>query len=381
MESIIQHVVLVNNDQTTFGEYDNLDFVLEFDNRSLMTDTIRFECDLQVFTDDGTSRVLTNNDIYLDPKAGGHSIISSINTTFGNVGNIENLSDYNRLVKMRSEATETNDDMLNSGPVSELRAPDKSIQILQCAPKTPKILGGGGDGVTALSTGQAVSDPDMSLKLQFCLNQVVGNNTRISYSTSGSIRIGIILERNLGVLCGEDVTQTSQYNITNPRLRFMSAPDQAPQSVQLNCALSIKQSLESAFNNLSCNVPAVCFAVSMSFLQSDYEYVVNRNNLQLTQPPDVAQVSYIFNDATNKYVTYQIKDKVEMLTRGLESLGRKGSNSLNLTTLASNHGYLLGLNWGSAVSLANQKFNIQLSTGINYDNYIMFSYFHSIVSV
>tara|TARA_R110001606_G_scaffold86994_3_gene196558 strand:+ start:4877 stop:6025 length:1149 start_codon:yes stop_codon:yes gene_type:complete len=382
MEQILQHVALPNNDLGIFKEYDNIDFTLEFDNRTLMCEELRFECDIQVYEDAGTTRTVSGKDIYLDPKVGGHSIISSINTTLSNIGNIENLTDYNRLVKMKSDAVHTYDDMMNSDKVCELKAPDSSIQALQLCQLTPKIFGGGGPGKSAQSVLGAVDDPDMSLKLQFCLNQVVvGSNKRISYSTSGAVRIRIILERNLGVLCGSDVVDASIYTITNPRIRFMTAPDQSPLPVQLNCALSLKQSLETAFNNLSCNVPAVCHAVSLSFLQSQYEYVVNRNNLQLAQPPGVSQVSYLFNDATNKYVTYQIKNQVEMISRGLESLNTQGSNSLNLTRLSSNKGYLLGLEWNSDVSLANQKFNIQLSTDINFDNYVMFSYFHSIVSV
>ena len=382
MESIIQHVALPNNDTGTWGEYDNIDFVLEYDNRSLITNSIRFECDLQVYSDAGTTRVLAAQDIHLDPKAGGHALIQSINTSLSSVGNIENLADYNRLVKMRAEAIHTNDDMMNASKVCELRAPDKSIQTLQCCEKCPKILGGGGDGKNSQAVNNAVSDPDMSLKLEFCLNNVKeGSATRIPYSKSGAVRIGIILERNLGVLVGRDAIATSQYNITNPRIRFMTGPDQAGVPVILQTAMSIKQSLDTAFNNLSCNVPAVSDAVSISFLKSSDEFSVNMNNLRLDQPPAVSQVAYMFNDAQNKLVTYQIKHQVEMLSYALESLKSKGSNSLGLTRLSANNGYLLGLNWGSAVSLANQKFNIQLSTGITADSYIMFSFFHSEVQV
>ena len=382
MEQIIQHIALPNNDISTWSEYSNIDFTLEFDNRSLMCEEIRFEYDIQIYEDAGVTRTVAGKDIFLDPECGGHSIISSINTTLSNIGNVENLSDYARLVKMKSSATHTCDDMMNSDKVCELRSPNKSIQALQCCQMCPKILGGGGLGKSSLAVNGAVTDPDVSLKLQFCLNQLTeGSNKRISYSTSGAVRIGIILERNLGVLCGSDVITTSQYTITNPRIRFLTAPDQAPQPVTMNCALSIKQSLESAFNNLSCNVPAVAHAVSLSFLQSDHEYTVNRNNLQLSQPPNVSQIAFLFNDSTNKYVTYQIKNKVEMLSRGLESLDTEGSNSLNLTKLSSNKGFILGLHWNEDVSLANQKFNIQLNTGININNYIMFSFFHSVVSV
>ncbi len=382
MESILQHVALPNNDTGTWGEYDNIDFVLEYDNRSLITNTVRFECDLQVFEDDGTTRTVAAKDIHLDPKAGGHAIIQSINTSLGNIGNIENLSDYNRLVKMKAEADHTNDDMMNASKVCELRAPDKSIQVLQCCEKCPKILGGGGDGKAAQAINNVVADPDMSLKLEFCLNKVKeGSPARIPYSKSGAVRIGIILERNLGVLVGRDVGATSQYNITNPRIRFMTGPDQAPEPVVLETALSIKQSLDTAFNNLSCNVPAVSDAVSISFLKSSDEYVVNLNNLRLDQPPNVSQVAYMFNDAQNKLVTYQIKHQVEMLSRALESLKSQGSNSLGLTRLSANNGYLLGLNWGNAVSLANQKFNIQLTTGITSESYVMFSYFHGQVEI
>tara|TARA_R110000737_G_scaffold41147_8_gene61715 strand:+ start:1209 stop:2363 length:1155 start_codon:yes stop_codon:yes gene_type:complete len=380
MDNIIHHEVLPDNNVGTWNEYNNIDFTLDFDNRSLIANSIRFECDVQVFSNKSTdTRVSTTDDVHLDPLIGGHAFIQSAVTTFGSgnfAGVRENLVEYNRLVKMRAVAQNVPDDMNNSIFVSELRAPNKSIGQLQLLQKVPKVFGSTAEIV--VGEAPSMSDPDVSIKPLISLNQV-SDNMNISYDQTGTIRIGFILERNAGVLNGSTVTSGWSYELTNCRLTYRSTTTQQVQPFTMHTSLCLKSSLTSTFNNVSSRVPAVSDAVSVSFLQQSKEYDVNSMNTQLEEPPQISNLGYLFNDSSNKFITFQLKDKSEMIKRGLESLDSMGSNSMQLSNLSANESFIVGLKWNQPVDLSNTKFNIQINSGISNNNsYIMYQYFHSV---
>ena len=90
------------------------------------------------------------------------------------MGVVENLVEYPRLVKMKSDAQNVDDDMLNSSKVCELRAPDKSITQTQLLEKIPKVFG---SSATILPTAAPSKvDPDFSIKPMMVLNNVTSSN-------------------------------------------------------------------------------------------------------------------------------------------------------------------------------------------------------------
>ena len=165
----------------------------------------------------------------------------------------------------------------------------------------------------------------------------------------------------------------------------MSVNDDGKQSpVFLQTKLSIKQTVGSNFVNLATKVPAVCNSVSCSFLKQSNENQPQPNTLQLEKLPGVKQVSFMFNDTTNEYISFLIKNQVELLDRYLGSFMDTGSNNTSLTKLKANKSYGIGLDFGKGkyISLANQKFNIQIQSNVSStDPYVMFCYFHSILKV
>mgnify|MGYP003649988897 CR=1 FL=1 len=389
MEQLLTHRVNPSNNKGTWYEQDTIDYVLDFDNRALIGNTVRFEAKIQVYTNISTpTRSVNTAGIYLDPLVGGHSVIQNINTSTAQSGLLENLSEYNRLVKMRTVARKTHDDVMNAADVCELKSPHYNIGTAMTCQKSIKMLGGGGAGKDALATDAAgtLVDPDFSIKLNFCLNQVgdgtTNPNIRISYTQTGSIRISLILERFTSVLNGRFVTNDAGYTLTEPVIKFMSAPDQASQKISMRSSLCLKSQIASNFNNVSSNVPAVCDSMSISFIKQDQEQTVTYNNLQLMRPPNVQEISYLFNDAENKFISFQIKDDIEMIARGLESLRSRKSTALNVASISGDKTYLLGLNWGQMLDLSKQKFNVQLKTNIGAGTpYSMFQFFHSVISI
>tara|TARA_R110001592_G_scaffold323982_1_gene603427 strand:+ start:199 stop:1350 length:1152 start_codon:yes stop_codon:yes gene_type:complete len=383
MENVIYHQVEAENVKTSYKEYDQIDYIIGFEGRSLMLNSIRLEGNIKV-TNDGTATITDADDCSMDCKIGAHSVISSCVTQFQSKGVIENITDYPRLVKTKTECDKIENDMLNSNYTCELRSPHQTISNLMIRPVVPVTYGGTAGGKMEQAVlGLQDSLPSFSIKPRICLNNASGN-TRLSDEQSGAVKLTFTLERNMGVLHGRNLIagNTYQYELSNLRVCYMSSPPQKPQEVSMRCSVGLKSSINSAFSNTSSKVPAVCDSVSVSFLRQDHEYNGNFVNTALEEPPHISKINYLFNDATNQYVSFEIKDRADMLKRGLDSVIGGSSNSAQLQKLSSNKGFILGLNWGAMVNLANQKFNIQLQTDIdNLEPYIMYMFFHSVFKI
>ncbi len=382
MENVIYHQVQAENQKQFWKENDTIDFILSFENRSLVCNSVRFEGNIRVSSAVADTPLTSAEDVYLDNKIGIHSVIQSSVVQFQNQGVVENLTEMPRFVKQNTEGTKSDNDMNSSDMVSELRSGDKAITKLQIQPQVPKDYGGASGGHITSVPSQYITDPSFSIKPQFCLNKVMGNNINLTYTQSGAIKVSLTLEKNLGVLFGRDVDTNYNYILKNCKMCFMSVPMGKPQPLTMMNTLCLKNSLTSAFSNTSSKVPAICNSVSCSFMRQSHEYSTDFCNTALEQPPNIKSMSYLFNDATNKFISFQIEDRVELYTRGLESLNGNGVNSVNLTKLSANKSCIVGINWEQYIDLSNQKFNIQVNSDINnVESYILFMYFHSVIKV
>ena len=142
-------------------------------------------------------------------------------------------------------------------------------------------------------------------------------------------------------------------------------------------------SIESGFANVGVKVPAVCNSVSISFQLQNEENTAQNNNLQLQSVPNLTELQYLFNDSTNSLVSYLLRDYEEVVSRGIESMFSTGRNSLGIQQLANNEGFVAGLFFDDFIDLRNQKFNVQITSGISggASNMLMYMYFHSILSI
>jgi hypothetical protein len=106
------------------------------------------------------------------------------------------------------------------------------------------------------------------------------------------------------------------------------------------------------------------------------------NNFETEKLPNVQQLQFLFNDSQSQYITYQIDDQQELLERYLNSFSSDGNNSLSLVDLRADKGWGIGLSFSEFIDLSQQKFNIQLTSGVESTNqYIMYMYFHSLLTV
>ena len=372
MSNFTYHSVQPENLKDNYEEYDNIDFVLSFPDHKLNLGSIRLEGELSVlYSNDNLNANETNKakQIYYDHFVGAHACIESITTQIqGNT--IENYSDYARWVKMSTTATADQGDMMNSENVCEMKAPFRLM--------SNNLLKG---EITETAQTGARNEPDFSIKLSNCLNS---SRDQLPYTRTGDIRVSINLARVGAVLYGADVDGNTSYSLKNLRLAFTSVMDDgnSTPSIPMRRKISIKQSLQSSFANVSVRVPAVCSAVSCSLLAQGKENSLTDNTQALEKVPNMTQTQFMFNDSTNSYVSYLIKSNSEVIDRYIDSLLDTGNNALSVTNMENNNGYGIGLNFDDEVSLSNQKFNLQVSSGISSATpMILYMYFHSTVSV
>ncbi len=388
-DNILYHLVQPDNVKSNgYKENENLDFSLAFEGRKYVAGSLRFEADLQVFSTGGgaPTPVAPADDVKIACSVGAHSVCAGWVTSFQNAGVIENLQSYPRLVAMKAAGIYSKNDYNNSDMVAEMRSSSDKISRKSILPRVIKQYGGGGPGLVTAGAGAdsqlkatMKTDPSFSIKPMIALNNLVGPNQMVSFAQSGMIKLTVTLEKNLGVLFGGAVTADYNYTLQNVRITFRSVPDDGPQPVVMRTSLALKNSMTSAANNISSKVPAVCDAVSISYLPQSHEYNAAYNNVALEEPPLFHSITYSFNDALNRFVTYKIDSKVEMGRRALDSLDSDGSHKMTLERISTNDGFLNGLSWEALIDLSNQKFNINSLTGVSStDPYIQFSFFHSL---
>lgn len=367
--------VYPENLKAQYTEYDSIDFVLTFENMALVPNSLKIQADLAVYSDALATTRITDTNVRIDGKVGAHSFISSITTDFQQSGTIENFQEYPRYCRMVHDATLRANDLNNSEAVCELKAPDdflanlplQGISQSYLAPLNPNNL-----------------DADFSIKPRFCLNNMSG---ALNYSKSGTIRVNVKLARNAAALYLTEEGSaagltTANYVLRNIRLCYMTEPAGQSGKVSMRTKLNIKQAVLSSFANISTKVPAVCNAVSCSFQKQTSENNIKFNNSQTEVLPLVDELQFLFNDSQNEYITFVIKDRIELLKRYIESFVNTGTNGASLKNLAHNNSYGIGLAFNEFIDFSSQKFNVQLNSAVNSNEpYTLYMYFHSMVTM
>ncbi len=372
MSNFTYHSVQPENLKDNYVEYDNIDFVLAFPQHKLNLGSIRLEGKWKVQYSGADLQANETNkakQIYYDHFTGAHATIESV-TTQVQGSTIENYTDYARWVKMSTTATADQGDMMNSENVCEMKTPFRLM--------TNNLLKG---EITETEQAGVRNYQDFSIKLNHCLNS---SSDQLPYSRTGDIRVSINLARTGAVFFGKDVDANVTYSLQDLRLAFTSVMDdgQSTAQIPLRRKLAIKQSLQSGFANVSVRVPAVCSAVSCSLLAQGKENSLTENTQALEKVPALTQAQFMFNDSTNSYVSYLIKNNSEVIDRYIDSLLDTGNNALSVQNMEANNGYGMGLNFDDMVDLSNQKFNLQVTSSINSATaMILYMYFHSVVSL
>lgn len=374
---IVYHSVDPQNLKTTYTSFDQCDFLLSYEGRALELGSVRIEAELEVTVAGelfGLSATSQSDLVYCDPFTGAHAVVEQISTDIGGTM-VETVPDYPRLVKAITTATQSQTDMFNSGNVCELKTP--------CMEIAREVLMG---EHTPADTGTAADNrinPDFSIRPMCSLNKASGV---LPYRKSGDVRVTINLARAADVLFGKDMTGSS-YVLRNLRCTFRSMPDQGPkfdQPIVMQRHLALKQNIASTQANLQMKVPAVCDSFMCTFLSQSEVGQDAPNVLALARPPGISEVQFMFNDATNQYITYRLTDQVQWLGRYLDSFrdSRDGTNAAKLGNVFSNQVFGLGLDFGGPIDLSRQKLSIAINSDVsNTSPYAAYLFFSSMLTL
>lgn len=368
MTSLQYHSVDPSANRAVFKEFNTVDFEINSD-RNLVAGSVRIEGELRC-TSDGSTRHTAANRAYINRRVGMHNMISSIQTQI-NGSVVENIGqDYSRIVHMVQSATKGDNDYYDSSQLCELKAPSTNISYQYTA--GAQVPASGGDGVNI--------DLDFSFKPYICLNRA-SDNLQLS-RVGNSVKISLNLERNLNFLSGVGQLTTSTYEIRNLRMTFQTVDPSPVPSVVMNSVVPIKHVLNSSFSNVSSKVPAVCHAVSGSFLKFSKENQIKTDNLALESPPNLQEVQIMFNDSTNQLTQYVLDDYGQFLHGYLESLKNSGNSEASPNNVKGNSVFGIGLNFNDEVDLSNEKVSVQVKSDVSTGNeYLLYLYFHSRISV
>tara|TARA_R100000654_G_scaffold24441_2_gene47314 strand:- start:1893 stop:3038 length:1146 start_codon:yes stop_codon:yes gene_type:complete len=376
MDNVKYHSSLPENDIVGgFTEFANVDFILNADvGRSLILGSVRFEGDLKVFQT-GTTVVADATRITMDNFVGMHSVIENSSVVLSTQGQIENIDNYGRFVKMISTATSSADDLHSSSSLPALRAPD--VRQTEYLLKTR-------NSKSANSTYTV--QPDFSVKPMICLNRSQVGST-VPFSSTGAIRVQFKLARNVAVLFGANAgvapTADPSYLLENLRMTYKTIPSPQNDGAIMYRALSSNQSLESNNASISTSIPAVVNAISATFMTQSKENTFGSNNYLLERPVGINNIQMNYNDSSNAFQTFRLDNQQEIITNYLESMRSAGINGCKLNNLDSNDCFGAGINFNDNLDFSDgRKFSMEIDSGItNASPVILYLYFHSSIPV
>ena len=358
--------------KASYGENENIDFTLDFENEKYVSNSLRISGEVKFETTTG-NRVADGDDVKFDGKSGAHSLFRQFTVEFERKGVINTFQNYGRLVRMKADCTKYYKDFFSSEAVCELRAPkDRFTQWI--------TRGVGNEGVGGNTPNNFVN-PSFYLKPLICLNEMSGN---LSYGKSGQIKVSLETESFINTLYGADVAGTSNYKLYNLRLHYLTVPeDGIDEKVAMRTHHHVKQNLDSSHGVISTRVPAIADSVSCSFLKSKHQNNSGYNNVETEKIPELEEVQFLFNDQIT-YIDFPIQNPVEVLDNYVNSMtkGNPGHNSSMPTDIDRDSGFGIGLYWGKFVDFTNNKYTMSIKSGIsNVDNYEVFMYFHGLVAL
>lgn len=363
------------NNKDTFTSNDNVTFMINGDEgMSLLKNSVRLEGSLKVLI--GGARV-TNEMVFFNPQVGAHGVLESLQVSTQN-GLVENISNaYPRLVNMKEQATKSINDTLNGSEQSELKMP--TIHQIQ------NYAHGTSSHTNQAAPTKITDDVSFSFKPLCCLNRVASQSGNLPFSRVGSIKLQVILSRDLGFLFG-NVANASDltYEISNLKLSYVQVPSQDLDNQPQMCRsfVSIKQTLNSNVSSVNAKVPAEVDAVSISFQRTADENTVRKDNLKLDNVDGLTRLEFGFNNSV-EMVKYQIEDRGEMIKRGLNSFSYMGHTQMKPNLSNKGSGFIAGLNFQLPKDLTQNSFNTIISTDKinNLNKYNVYMYFHSMVSL
>ena len=366
----LYHTVSPENEPTggSFNEFAIADYVLTFPQRKIIAGSIRITANV-VCTSSSAINQNTQN-LYVDPLVGASAFFDTMTTSLDKVGQIESIQDYGRLIKTVEQAKTSRSDAFKGSMVCELKSPNTnwSRNVLRGTSATREVA------ATTLADGLVISDEaNFSIKPLICLNSAMGGDGSMSFRKTGPIRLTLRIARALSAVYGPSVSTvgSSSIALSNMKIHFASVPDDGTDApMTMNNIVNIQSTVQSSFANISCQVPAICRAVSSTFIEASHQNAGGVSNpLACEVLPEFKAVEFIYNNTiNNSLVSYQITDYAELLERYVRSISDSDHSHTSMWEIKHNDGFGIGLSFDGLLDLRRQRFQIQISSAVNSAN-------------
>jgi len=381
------HATLPEASADSYAPFQTVDFLIMAPGRKLMKNSIRIEGDIKAVKDgtawDATGFIDNESNVKLDNAVGAHAFFDSWTSETQSKGVLETLQNYPRYISSHARATLAEDDMLSSKYVAEARGPTEMNGNYVLQPVANQAFKTGSTEVAAQRTA-----PSFSVKPMLAFNRSAGGD--YSFDKNGYIRISCILASKNHALFGG--AGTADYTLENLNCRFMTIPDDGEQDpMMMRSYVNVVSSVQSTATTVAARVPSASVnSVTMTFAKQADLQSQEFNSYALESLPHFDNVSYLFSNSMQNYVTYVVREESDALSKGLESMESAGHSEVSAKTLKANRGAIYGLSFEEYVSLQDQKFTIQLKlnplandegTGITTAPMDMFLYFNSLITM
>ena len=286
---------------TAYNPNQEVNFELLHDGEALKANTIYLTGKLSVVGSDKTQ-----NHFY-DNYTGISSLFENVNTRCDLYQEV--ISNYARLIKMKN--------VLSMSP-DQLSAGLKNSGEMLChhISKTPTIL-------ASASTAPPV--PLVASSFSFChyfnigLNNMTGD---LDSAKSGKINLSFKLASLQKVFFGTNVAGITGYSLSDLELHYMTAPVGSP-SVSIRIVEDTQKLIQTSNTTIANTFVNPIDSVLVSFSTVDSENEATENTL-VCQNPNLAKMSWVYNDMSNQLVSYEIESQEEQMLSGfyvMDSMG------------------------------------------------------------
>ncbi len=376
LQNLKYHTTNPANVKDVYGEFDTLSFKLSGVGRKLVGNSLRLGFDVSITNNEDNNVICA-----YDPYVGGHAFVDTINTSFSNVGQIENVRYYQRMVAVKARASHAKEDFFNSDKVAQGQVCDATI--------ADKLL----KGYVPFSFNNAAFDADatttldLCIKPDFCLNQVLGPDMNIPFKKIGDIEITITLPRSVSCLFGNaEIGGDMRYELRNVKMYYQTVIDDNKESKQYTMRIKsdLKQSLNSQYCNVSSKVPIVADSFFASFIRADRENLPPLNSMVCERPPNISRLQFLWDDSASQQITFELINQVDYLNNFIKAINKTTDcdNDASIVMTAANDCWGLGLAFGQFINLANTKLSLNIASDVSSAlPYTMYLHFSGILSV
>jgi len=378
--SIRYRNIFPQSQQSTYQGNQTVDFILAFEGEKLDTNSITLEGRSVAYLDrSGPTYSAGYTRLYMDPIAGAHQFFDNFQVEFQNLGLVENINNYPRLVKMTYLATKY-DESLGTET-------DTAVEGVSPSQRITKGMMEGVNGDTTpyptATSAQLGRYVPFSIRPQISVNKTTGP---LASAVTGNILIRVTLAPDSRVFNGEDVLIGSSYDLVDLRLRYRTLPDDGTrQPVSMEMYHCYRTLLDSNNVNVSTFVPGLCDAVHMSFINVNDENTLNRPFLACQPPPGqppvgysaigtnlydygIERLTYAVNDTDTALIGYTLLSREEVELNALRSFQSPTNKyeailrRLRNSTFSRRDGYMAGVSFGGLLNFIANKFACEIQS-------------------